>query len=346
MCSATPAPTTSRWPTSCSRRLVRAVDPPARADSFCPLGPVWPPGWTRRALSVDLLTARSGRTIRSATCDLQSGPAGEPHLPRHDPAARRRDPVRHVGRCRLDEAGQPRRGGDRGHRPALQPLRLSRQRISTRRTPMKIAVIGAGAIGGLVGAQARPGRRDVTFIVRGRNLEAIRRNAASSSSRPTATSTRAQRAGHRRLRRRRAAGRRGPRDEGPPARGGGDDCRKLLGPETVDRADAERHPFWYFQQHGGPFEGGRVAQRRSQRRSPPASPRPRDRLRGLPGLRAGGARRRAPHRGRPVPARRARRPRRHRARASASRPASRAPASRRRCSTTSAPRSGSSSGAT
>jgi ketopantoate reductase len=39
---------------------------------------------------------------------------------------------------------------------------------------MKIAVIGAGAIGGLVGARLALSGASVTFIVRGANLEAIR----------------------------------------------------------------------------------------------------------------------------------------------------------------------------
>ena len=41
---------------------------------------------------------------------------------------------------------------------------------------MKIAIIGAGAIGGLVGARLALAGEQVTFIVRGANLEAIRRN--------------------------------------------------------------------------------------------------------------------------------------------------------------------------
>ena len=41
---------------------------------------------------------------------------------------------------------------------------------------MKIAVIGAGAIGGLVGAKLALAGEDVTFMVRGRNLDAIRAN--------------------------------------------------------------------------------------------------------------------------------------------------------------------------
>ena len=41
---------------------------------------------------------------------------------------------------------------------------------------MKIAIIGAGAIGGFVGAKLALAGEDVTFIVRGANLEAIRRD--------------------------------------------------------------------------------------------------------------------------------------------------------------------------
>ena len=41
---------------------------------------------------------------------------------------------------------------------------------------MKIAIIGAGAIGGYVGVKLALAGEDVTFIVRGANLEAIRKN--------------------------------------------------------------------------------------------------------------------------------------------------------------------------
>ena len=39
---------------------------------------------------------------------------------------------------------------------------------------MKIAIIGAGAIGGLVGARLALAGEDVTFLVRGANLTALR----------------------------------------------------------------------------------------------------------------------------------------------------------------------------
>ena len=41
---------------------------------------------------------------------------------------------------------------------------------------MKIAVVGAGAIGGYLGARLAQAGHDVTFIVRGKNLEAIHRD--------------------------------------------------------------------------------------------------------------------------------------------------------------------------
>src|SRR4051812_13361635 len=44
------------------------------------------------------------------------------------------------------------------------------------RPGVKIAVVGAGAIGGYVGGWLAASGEDVTFIARGANLEAIRRN--------------------------------------------------------------------------------------------------------------------------------------------------------------------------
>src|ERR1700693_1043817 len=41
---------------------------------------------------------------------------------------------------------------------------------------MKIAIVGAGAIGGYVGAKLALAGEDVTFVVRGANRDAIRRN--------------------------------------------------------------------------------------------------------------------------------------------------------------------------
>lgn len=41
---------------------------------------------------------------------------------------------------------------------------------------MKIAIVGAGAIGGYVGVKLALAGEDVTFMVRGANLDAIRKN--------------------------------------------------------------------------------------------------------------------------------------------------------------------------
>src|SRR3954466_9316839 len=59
-----------------------------------------------------------------------------------------------------------------------------RSHLSVRKRPMirkrggsmKIAIIGAGAIGGYVGVKLALAGEAVTFIVRGANLDAIRRN--------------------------------------------------------------------------------------------------------------------------------------------------------------------------
>jgi len=53
---------------------------------------------------------------------------------------------------------------------------------------MKIAIIGAGAIGGYVGVKLALAGEDVTFIVRGANLQAIRSHGMSRAmSRPPTT---------------------------------------------------------------------------------------------------------------------------------------------------------------
>src|SRR5882762_7109193 len=58
-----------------------------------------------------------------------------------------------------------------------QPLAGARRRTGSPKTKgsaMKIAIVGCGAIGGYVGARLALAGEEVTFIVRGANLEAIR----------------------------------------------------------------------------------------------------------------------------------------------------------------------------
>ena len=123
---------------------------------------------------------------------------------------------------------------------------------------MKIAVIGAGAIGGLVGAKLALAGVDVTFIARGANLEAIRRNgftliAADGAPQVvrnvTATNDYA------------AAG---PQDivilamKAHQVEAVAADVHQLFGPETVVVTMQNGIPFWYFHRHGGRFEGNAV----------------------------------------------------------------------------------------
>ena len=124
---------------------------------------------------------------------------------------------------------------------------------------MKIAIIGAGAIGGLVGAKLAMAGEEVTFIVRGRNLAAIRergiRLVTADGHEHTALHVQATDDY--------AAA--GPQDVVIPAMKAHQlesvvsELPHLLGPETVIVPMQNGIPYWYFQKHGGPYEGGRVA---------------------------------------------------------------------------------------
>jgi len=120
---------------------------------------------------------------------------------------------------------------------------------------MKVAVVGAGAIGGLVGARLALAGEQVTFIVRGAHLEAIRsrgfRLIASDGSERVADEVAATNDY-------RSAG---PQDlvvlavkahqlEAIVA-----DLPALIGPETVIVPMQNGIPYWYFHRHGGEYEG-------------------------------------------------------------------------------------------
>lgn len=120
---------------------------------------------------------------------------------------------------------------------------------------MKTAIIGAGAIGGLVGARLALAGEDVSFLVRGANLEAIRRNGirlieADGTEKVTrdivATNDYAEV---------------GPVDvvvlamKAHQVEAVLPDLPKLLGPETVVVPMQNGLPFWYFHDHGGQLAG-------------------------------------------------------------------------------------------
>lgn len=120
---------------------------------------------------------------------------------------------------------------------------------------MKIAVVGAGAIGGYLGARLSMAGEAVTFIARNRNLEAIRANGfhliLEDGSEAHAPDARA-------VQRPSEAG---PQDvvlltvkahqviELLP------DLRALFGPETLVVSMINGVPWWYFQKLGGAWEG-------------------------------------------------------------------------------------------
>ena len=123
---------------------------------------------------------------------------------------------------------------------------------------MKIAVIGAGAIGGYVGVKLALAGEDVTFIVRGANLDAIRARGMKLVTQDGAEHV--------------AAGvhatddyaAAGPQDlvvlavKAHQVEDVARSLPKLLGPDTAVVTMQNGVPFWYFHRHGGPLEGSQV----------------------------------------------------------------------------------------
>jgi 2-dehydropantoate 2-reductase len=123
---------------------------------------------------------------------------------------------------------------------------------------MKIAVIGAGAIGGYVGVKLALAGEDVTFIVRGANLDAIRANGMKlvmhDGSEHVAAGVKATD----------NYDEAGAQDvvvlavKAHQVEAVAKDLPKLFGPETVVVTMQNGIPFWYFHRHGGPLEGSHV----------------------------------------------------------------------------------------
>jgi 2-dehydropantoate 2-reductase len=123
---------------------------------------------------------------------------------------------------------------------------------------MKIAIIGAGAIGGLVGAKLALSGAAVTFIVRGANLAAIRENGftlvTADGERQVARDVRAT-ADYREA---------GAQDivilamKAHQLEAVANDVATLFGPDTVVVTMQNGIPYWYFHGHGGRLEGTTV----------------------------------------------------------------------------------------
>ncbi len=123
---------------------------------------------------------------------------------------------------------------------------------------MKICIVGAGAIGGMVGVKFAQAGEDVTFIIRGANLDAARKNGirlimqdgSETLIDPVkATDSLAEP---------------GPQDvvilamkahQLPPVASA---LRALLGPDTIVVTLQNGIPWWYFHKNPGPYEGMRI----------------------------------------------------------------------------------------
>jgi 2-dehydropantoate 2-reductase len=120
---------------------------------------------------------------------------------------------------------------------------------------MKIAIIGAGAIGGYVGAKFALAGEDVTFMVRGANLQAIRANGIrlvhADGLEQVARNVRATNDY--------AAA--GVQDlvilamKAHQVEAVLPELQHLVGPETVIVPMQNGIPFWYFHEHGGDLAG-------------------------------------------------------------------------------------------
>ena len=123
---------------------------------------------------------------------------------------------------------------------------------------MKIAIIGAGAIGGYVGVKLALAGEDVTFIVRGENLRAIRergmRLVLADGSEEVANNVRATD----------DYAEAGPQDlvilatKAHQLAAVAGALPRLLGPDTPIVTMQNGIPFWYFHRNGGPLEGSPV----------------------------------------------------------------------------------------
>ena len=124
---------------------------------------------------------------------------------------------------------------------------------------MKIAVIGAGAIGGLVGAKLALGGNDVTFIVRGANLAAIRDNGfklvMADGSEHVARNVKATS----------DYDEAGPQDlvilamKAHQVESVARDVPKLFAPDTTVVTMQDGVPYWYLHEQGGALAGTSLA---------------------------------------------------------------------------------------
>jgi len=123
---------------------------------------------------------------------------------------------------------------------------------------MKICIVGAGAIGGMLGVRLALAGEDVSFIARGANLEALRNHGmrlimedgTEHRARPVKATDRIAEAGVHDL----VIPAMKAHQVAPVAQ----EMRALFGPETIVVTLQNGIPWWYFQRLPGPFEGTRI----------------------------------------------------------------------------------------
>ncbi len=124
---------------------------------------------------------------------------------------------------------------------------------------MKIAIVGAGAIGGYVGVKLALAGEDVTFMVRGANLTAIQANGMSLHMHDGETLV------AKNVKASNDYAATGPQDivilalKAHQVEAVALDVPKLFGPATVVVTMQNGVPYWYFHKHGGALQGSQVS---------------------------------------------------------------------------------------
>lgn len=119
---------------------------------------------------------------------------------------------------------------------------------------MKICVVGAGAIGGLLAAKLQHAGEDVSVIARGPHLAAIKSNGLKLIEETDSEITASVKATDK-------IADAGPQDlvilgmKAHQVEAVVVDLKQLYGPDTMVLTAQNGIPWWYFFKHGGPFEG-------------------------------------------------------------------------------------------
>ena len=119
---------------------------------------------------------------------------------------------------------------------------------------MRICVVGAGAIGGFMAVKLAAAGADVSVVVRGANLAAVRASGMKLIAGDGAESVQRLQASDR-------LAELGPQDaiilgmKAHQVAAVADDVAAALGPDTTVVTTQNGIPWWYFHGHGGPYEG-------------------------------------------------------------------------------------------